>query len=1411
MKCSVGVLKEVRSQLQEEAKAAQARGEEVTSDGESFALAAKFHADLAGKVRDPDKVLELVQERALESSRPFHTRLRRELGEIITLTSDGKDKKYYVLASRMIVDADIPGGASVLLRVAPESNIGQVQSITFNLASDTAVQDIGKPEIVSEGITDILRKAVIHATNHALIQESEKQPVEHYGDKELKDTLDKMQDVDTVLGSRQKRSGESLKGYEKVPDYKHGDIDSMREIMGKLHVLGSSPVSESLIKYYNSLLDKMHPRFFNHVALYLKKNGIENVGEMNLTTGVMTIDIAKDTKGEISMSPVEIYIHEVLHSMVGWAMRQPKVNVGAYRIAIQNAMEVTGQHVTWEDFLEVPLEEASSREKDRARKMHDYVFTSKYNTEEFMSFVLSNPTLMRLTKDIKLKDKKVDKENMSVFEKVVEVFTSLINKVLGGFSLRDNDITVFEEINRIAFALAEVNNRNMHKLDTMNPVGKMMEVLEDSESYLSERIEKVKNVLKGDPKVKLPPDDANLFQRSKFVVAMLVKGMFDPHHRKYLGLVASAYGLRPEGSIREFFGSLTERSDAFRVVEKLNLLSTNVDSSRNSIINAGTHQLLKAFKVPPSEAEEEAMTSVLIDTNLSSLFYERAKSRKQADREIIALLTDNDVRYEREGRVKAKINKMLKDDPERAKWTIAQSVSLGYYMATGIGNLGTHTNAGNIAEGFGTNQRFKRSPELTALIGELATLNALNHTEKADRQIVATLLKTETKGVKAVTDMYETYKLESKELLFSDSSVHMMDGHSKELFDDTIDIEIAPEADRARLEADGFTMRYKLPVNSATKQGVPMAVYTTNSWGKNERLRGTVGLGRQHARGATLSSIKMMEDPAIGHALFQRDFGSAVNSSIAIHNSMREGTFDVTTVENGLVPVYNKAGQVVDFRYTMSKENKKKFLNQDLRISQVLPRSIASIEHQVRRDELNKAALLVIQEDMMNNWKEGEIGEDGTTEYALIGPNSADPEMQELFRMLPETYRNFIMSRTDKTMAVPRSLLRIYFGGQHMKTSELPGFKQLPGFIKSMVDVVEGIWMELIKISKGAILLKMPVILVLNMASNILYQVNNGRIDIVQLIRDYRESTKEVGDYIKNQRKATRLNREILSLRASAGRTKNKESLRKKISQKTAELKRLEMALLQNPAHELFEAGMYQSHVEDLAGSTLNDSNRLSRAVNDKLEKLPKPVRMAAELAYLTQNTSWYKMSQEVLQQSDMISRLVDNKSKVREAHRMMDGSKRLPKWWLEDKDKDYPERKVLTGEEKEQFLAKEQRIRMETLLDNYINYTLPNGNAEEYLNRLGIIMFTKYYKRVQKNIVNTASSNPIKTALLMSVILAGVDLDTVQDYAMIGRMFDRNGDFSLMNVIPVYSPMYHLTNVLTPAIVKDTHLGGII
>jgi hypothetical protein len=110
-----------------------------------------------------------------------------------------------------------------------------------------------------------------------------------------------------------------------------------------------------------------------------------------------------------------------------------------------------------------------------------------------------------------------------------------------------------------------------------------------------------------------------------------------------------------------------------------------------------------------------------------------------------------------------------------------------------------------------------------------------------------------------------------------------------------------------------------------------------------------------------------------------------------------------------------------------------------------------------------------------------------------------------------------------------------------------------------------------------------------------------------------------------------------------------------------------------------------------------------------------------------------------------------------------------------------------------------EQAI-MKTLRNAFINYNKPNSPLMEWANQVGLVMFTKYYIRIQRFIVSFGKENPFKTILAL-----GID-------GYLGDPATANDSFLLTAGVPgVNNPLDIVERAITPGafIAADNVLGS--
>ena len=351
--------------------------------------------------------------------------------------------------------------------------------------------------------------------------------------------------------------------------------------------------------------------------------------------------------------------------------------------------------------------------------------------------------------------------------------------------------------------------------------------------------------------------------------------------------------------------------------------------------------------------------------------------------------------------------------------------------------------------------------------------------------------------------------------------------------------------------------------------------------------------------------------------------------------------------------------------------------------------------------------------------------------------------------------------------------------------------------------------MDLIKIVKGNILLKFPIVQVSNIISNVFYMLNTG-MSPAEVWKYHKESFRDVKTFMKNHKEMTRLQLEVKTSRETLSLASNVEQAKRDIKNKEERVERLKKELEKSPVFELVEAGLYQSVVEDVETSQLNDTNKISQGLDALTSKLPGVIRTGAQWAYLSKETAWYQVSQEVLQLSDLVARDVMNRKMKKMEAEIVAGKRSIP-LEMQKELGGIQKGRELKGVTKEKFLALSKESRMNTLLDVFINYNKPNSKWEEWANRVGLVMFTKYIKRIQRIIAQVGSRHILMTALLLAQALLFVNVDMMQDQAYLARAVGVDGGFSFGNIVPFYNPVDLFMNAATPAIVKPETFMGLI
>ena len=1298
----------------------------------------KYRKSIEGTVNNIKEAIYGAQE---DANDPLTKRFRERFGGLVSVVSRGKRKE-------TIKRVEYKDG-NVHITVYPEKVSEDVKTYVFAIGSDTGRAD----ELLTPSYEVNVRG--------------------------LGEFTKSLRDVNVLLGSSDINVEALRTSRAKVDDYVHGNVNNMLSIVDRLV---SDKDSDSYVNYVKSLIQDMDPNAFKEMELFLGRvDGTDSTGFMTANS-IEVYENSDNSPARGRLSKLGVYVHEVVHSMTAFGFNADKNNTRRLWTELNTLVKDAKSQLTVEDLYPV---NATKEEMGIAKELYDYIFNNEkgvdIGNQEFMVHAVTNPQLMLALSRLDV-TQEVEKGERTFLQKLSDLFHKMVRIVFGELSTADVNSDMYTHAVNLMNKFAEINKV---KPEDKGGVRKAVEYAGDLvnrvDSYAAEMIEAGKDKVVGNELLPKYPENGSKVDKAMYLMKYLGKSLTHEEYRKAAGLVLSSYGLKPNSSIREIVGGFFQKNTLTKNVEWLGLAAGRIDTARESVVNTVKAMVIEGFDEGLTAAHESAVTRLLVDTDASTLY-------KIHGMEKLREFIENDSAID--SRLSILKNNLKKIDSDNYNWLEAQAFGLGRYMATHRGHIAQNMNSYAIAKGAMSDSNIVYSKDLENLISEMASLQALKMSKEGRVDLVKEL---SNEGIANVLEMYESFKNNSNETVMKNAEMLRVQGYTTELFDDGIDIEVHPVNRKDVLEREGLKLVREF--DRINKKGDRLGLYVSNKYHRPERLRGATKLLSQKAKGTTLKSV-VARNSLIPLREYVMEKEALDNERNKLTKQMKKGKLDLESITENMLPLLDGKGNVVDYRYAMDKPSKEQLLEQDTRISEVLGRSNGHLLDKVYSEEHNQKVLEVIKQDMEENWGGGNVSE--LVEYTILNPKSDKQELVDLYNLLPKEFKEYAESREDGSIAVPTYLKDMYFGYPHLSLVANKYSKHLPKWFNQVVGMAEQLWMDIVKIAKGNILLKTPVVLIANLWSNFWYMLVQGHSPL-EIMKDYVTSFRDVRSYVKNNREILRLEYELRGVREKQQTAEVKRS----IKEKEWKLGRLKHQNEINPVKELVDAGLYQTIVEDVEVRVLEGKTVWDKLANKVFGKLPKQTREGFDILYLNQSTTWYKFNQEVLQMSDLIARDVQNKRTKARDERIARGELLPPSWWVKEKEwgKD---RKISNKAEAEEFMNKAKNVRLYTLLETYVNYTKPSGRGEEYLNRVGLLMFTKYAKRIQRIIVNQGSNHPIKTTLSLLIDQGLLNVDTIQDQSILSKEWHTNSH-GPGNFYPIYNPLEVLEMVITPSLLKES------
>ena len=1054
-------------------------------------------------------------------------------------------------------------------------------------------------------------------------------------------------------------------------------------------------------------------------------------------------------KSNIEMTPQEVYVHELVHAISSEGLNQ----FGVARKEITRLFRLAEKYMTVEDMLE---DGATDADHEQAAAIFNHVFsnvaqttetvnpysgvktkvTHSHHLDEFLAMSTTNESFIKglLKAESRFPAKQVAKDK-SIAERIKSVLDNLLNwfsEKLLGYSGKAIDVKMHRLLEKVSATENRQKSAIYKQLDRAGDT-----VTGWGESGLKKAHDILESVLSSEM---LAGSRFAAISATSTIANQVVSGNTDGL-MKAMGEFSKKTGLAKSQIMQDLWVDITQGNNARKVVQLMTKGNHLIDQARKRTLTNYSKYLTGMSKTKITKELAGAMTRAVLKTD-----FEQLVTRYGVVAALKMMHGGGDAAID--ANIKQLESQLHEGFQPYYNFYQSMSRNLGYFMATGKSNRGHLLyNAHQIAHLAGT----KRTPtgnfeDSIEIIDTLASLYALKFTPRKDRIAAYDYANAEMNwsdvGNKdnvfmATLVSHREMKKSSLEKLFHGNPAQMIKGYTKETFNPNVDVTVATEDKEAELLTMGYEKLGRVAQDPALGGGIRKVAhyYVLKNGASTKYMAGALSLTNMTAKGTDLIGVNEQQsplNPSLGAYLdklvLDRNKAPVVEDIFNTGGSLFTG--------NIAAPIFDDKYNVTGYRYIMNEDNKKNLLERHDDFRQVLGASFASIEDKVSSNQINREVI----DHIVAEAGKATI-EELSSDFIVLDPKSPVKEYSDAYRLIPEEIRYYAKRKTGSTsLKIKRSQYNMLFGFRTFSVSQLRQSKdplaqgarllnqELMNLVKKMLNNKvtrsgEQVWQETVGIVKDTVVIKNVTTMMGNLLSNTALLAMSG-VPVVDVIKDQIVAMRATYNYNKAQGKLFDIEEEL--------KRGTKPARTRKLMQDKA---RYENDLRVNPVADLVNAGLYQTIVEDVETSEnpFSYTTKLEGLAEPVVARLPKPVVSAAKFLAVTHDTALYQVLSQLTQMSDFAAR--------------------------------YALHKYNTTRTKEPMNFEDS---VDDVLDTFINYDIPTNKGLQYMNDMGLVMFTKYFLRVQKVIIKAWGERPAQTFFTwMAASLLG--LPTIIDSAILG------------------------------------------
>lgn len=1145
-------------------------------------------------------------------------------------------------------------------------------------------------------------------------------------------------------------------------DFRVGDdLQDLEDTFNELSAL--SGIDQAQKDMYVSLLRRFFTktdgnRFFKDgLRIMLFKTAGEPLGDFDTKTNTISIYLGDVTKSNIGMTPIEVYMHELIHAVTEYAIRSNEPEIQSI---VKNAEDIRAKVMKQYNSNKAKLDLANrlgitgTDSKKIADVTKAYIDYMNGSISEFIAIAMTN-------KEIQADIANVDKEKGKGFiERLIRFFSRLLNALTNTpQEITLDNSTGSQAVYELAVRLANNNNnlKSVYKdLKYRNTLQKWLDLANKlTNNTVGKWIEKESIKLEAGNPAK------NIYSLVKYI-AFATRNPAIAH--KAMDLLVNKFNFSPMGFMATTLSNMSTLDDPKRMVNELLAKSANLDKERLLLHTSLEKELRNNFSRDLSKQESKDLGKIIqtydlraIDDDVTRIYLDYFSGKTNADtrtrirNEITSTLNiiKANMGMYVEAKHKNRISSLL-------AYYDKETQNLANYLSKGQISSNMLLNAYNIAQAitlpdvvdnrrlYGSEEEIISQTNVSALAQKLDKLISLRALVNAEDSLLTSFrnLYEDDKTHNGVINAFNMHKMSKNgledELLTKGLISNEVKGYVRTRTNESVDIIVAPLSDKNTLAGEGYTLvkDYTRIFNFGGNNGLGMYISTTNMQPKFNR--GVIRTTSNSSRGMTIQSAVNNLYP-----LETTDKKRAIVAQLI--TKLKK---DNRNQSEEFVPVFNAKGEIVDYRLLLSQHQKEELEIANTDIFDTLPNAVVRYMDRTQSEKHNQETLKELAKFYQEN--------KGKEEFIYIGPNGIEAhnpkiknksdllQIQEIWDLMPNTTKDYISNNLvgmDQGIYIQASQFASIAGSRDFRLTNTDTFNRIVPFayFKRLAKLLE---YGIIKGGKWVtqkIVLTNPNVIIGNLASNQLVLTTFG-LDPVTSMKYYAEAVSYIKAYNYLKEKEVMLKKDIEL-------SKNKRNPRAE-----ADLIKIRDKMKDNPIYEFDKKGLISDIAEDLP-KTEEQQDFIDKAIEKSLNKVgvPQAFREAFDVVMVNEGTALHSAYATLVKYSDLVARYA---------------------LWKHMKLTDN-----LTPQD------------MFDLLDRaFINYTPAQHPILKYANDIGFARFTKYWIRAQSHISSDLLGSKLGATMLThgALKLMGVPISSPLNAIFFRKFMNYDTTFGIPGVTDI-------------------------